>query len=58
MASPGPRRRFECAEAGCSAVLEAATEDELIEVVQRHMREEHDTFELEDVILDNATTVE
>lgn len=46
--------RYVCLEAGCEAVVEAADEDSLIEAVQTHMSDAHNTFELEDVILANA----
>lgn len=49
------RTRFECLEADCEFEVEAATDEELIDVVQRHMSDAHDSFELEDVILANAT---
>lgn len=49
------QQRYECLEAGCGFEVEVQTEDELIEQVQRHMSEAHNTFELEDVILANAT---
>jgi predicted small metal-binding protein len=47
--------RYECLETGCDAVFEAGSEDELLEVVNKHMAEAHDTFELEDIILEGAT---
>jgi predicted small metal-binding protein len=49
------RTRYECLEAGCEFDVQAASDEELIELVQRHMSEAHDSFELEDVILANAT---
>ena len=36
----------------------AADEEALVEAVRRHMAEEHDSFELEDVIIDMSTEVE
>ncbi len=48
------KKRYVCLEAGCEAVIEAAGEDSLVEAVQAHMSEAHNTFELEDVILANA----
>jgi predicted small metal-binding protein len=47
--------RYECLETDCEAVFEADSEDELVEVVNKHMAEAHDTFELEDIILEGAT---
>lgn len=46
--------RFECLEAGCEVVCRGDDEDELVAVVERHMADAHDSFELEDVILANA----
>jgi predicted small metal-binding protein len=47
--------RYECLETDCNAVLEAGSEEEIVEVVTAHMAEAHDTFELEDIILEGAT---
>jgi hypothetical protein len=47
-------KRWMCLEAGCSAVVTAAGEDELIEKVNAHVGEAHDSYELEDVILASA----
>ena len=49
-----PSLRYECFEAGCDWKTEARTERDLIEVVNLHMADAHDSFELEDVIIDNA----
>ena len=51
-------RQYECLEAGCGEVVVAADEQALVEAVQRHMAERHDSFELEDVIVDMSTEVE
>jgi predicted small metal-binding protein len=51
------RLNYRCLEAGCDFNRDAESEEELLEIVQQHMSEAHDTFELEDVILANATTV-
>ncbi len=51
-------RQYECLEAGCGEVVVAADEQALVEAVQRHMAERHDSFELEDVIIDMSTEVE
>jgi predicted small metal-binding protein len=48
-------RQYECLEAGCGATIAAADEAALVEAVQRHMAEEHGSFELEDVIIDMST---
>jgi predicted small metal-binding protein len=52
--------RYECLEAGCSWTTEAGSEEQLLDAVNKHMADAHDTFELEDVIIDNAvaTTAE
>jgi predicted small metal-binding protein len=47
--------RYECLEAGCDFEVEVSSDEELVDVVQHHMSEAHDSFELEDVILANAT---
>lgn len=46
--------RYECLESGCDWTTEADDEDKLVEVVNAHMAEAHDTFELEDIIIANA----
>ena len=51
-------RQYECLDAGCGAIIVAADEEALVEAVQRHMTEEHNSFELEDVIIDMSTEVE
>ncbi len=45
-------RRYECLDRGCGEVIVAGDEASLVEAVQRHMAEKHDSFELEDVIID------
>jgi predicted small metal-binding protein len=45
-------RRYECLDQGCGEVIVAGDEQSLVEAVQRHMSETHDSFELEDVIID------
>ena len=45
-------RRYECLDEGCGEVIVAGDEQSLVEAVQRHMSEKHDSFELEDVIID------
>jgi predicted small metal-binding protein len=44
-------------EAGCTAVVTADGEDELVEKVNAHVSEAHDSYELEDVILADAEDV-
>jgi dsRNA-specific ribonuclease len=51
-------RQYECLEAGCGAIIVAAGEEALVDAVQRHMAERHDSFELEDVIVDMSTEVD
>lgn len=51
-------RQYECLEAGCGEVVVAADEQALVEAVQHHMAQRHDSFELEDVIVDMSTEVE
>lgn len=50
-------KRFECAEHGCGTVVEAEGDNALLDKVQQHLAEAHDSFELEEVILANATEV-
>ena len=47
--------QYECLDAGCGAIIAAADEAALVEAVQRHMADEHGSFELEDVIIDMST---
>jgi hypothetical protein len=44
-------------EAGCTAVVTAKDEDDLLEKVNAHVSEAHDSYELEDVILAGAEDV-
>ena len=37
-------RRYECLDVGCGATIVAPDEQALVEAVQRHMAEEHDSF--------------
>ena len=50
-------KRWTCLEAGCDAAVTAADEDELVEKVNAHVRDAHDSYELEDVILAGAEEV-
>lgn len=45
---------FVCYQAGCDKSFEASSEDQLVATVNAHMSSEHNTFELEEVILTNA----
>jgi hypothetical protein len=49
--------RYECLEVDCGEAILAADRDALVQAVHRHMSERHDSFELEDVILDASTEV-
>jgi predicted small metal-binding protein len=51
------RKRFVCLEAGCEAVIEADSDEELVRAVQQHVADAHDSFELEEFILAGATEV-
>ena len=42
---------YRCLDAGCNVEIRAADERALIEAVQAHVAEEHDSFELEEVIV-------
>ena len=46
--------RWRCLEPGCGTEVTAACDDELVEVANAHVREAHDSYELEDVILAGA----
>jgi hypothetical protein len=48
-------RRYQCLDAGCGEVIVAADEAALVEAVQAHMADAHDSFEHEDVIVDAST---
>ena len=50
-------RRYECLDAGCGEVIVAVDEAALIEAVQSHMADAHDSFELEDAIVDASTEI-
>jgi predicted small metal-binding protein len=43
--------RWRCLEPGCATAVEAASDEELVETANAHMREAHDSYELEEVIL-------
>ena len=44
-------RRWECLEVGCGATVTAPDDEELVEAVNAHVREAHDSYELEEIIL-------
>jgi predicted small metal-binding protein len=48
-------KQYKCLEAGCGRTFVAESDDELVEIVQRHVREAHRSLELEEVILSGAT---
>jgi hypothetical protein len=47
--------RYECLDADCGHIIVAADQAALIAAVQEHMSSAHDSFELEDVIVDTST---
>ena len=47
-------RAWRCLEAGCDEVVIADDDQQLVAAVNRHVAEAHDSFELEEVILDAA----
>jgi predicted small metal-binding protein len=51
---PTNRLRYRCLDAGCGAVIVAESEEELIDLVGRHVGDAHHGVELDDVILANA----
>lgn len=50
--------QWECLEPDCGWTVTAANEPELIAAVEEHMREAHDTFELEEMVLAAAAEVD
>jgi predicted small metal-binding protein len=52
------KKRFVCLESGCETAIQADGDDELVQAVQEHMAEAHNSFELEDFILAGATEVD
>ena len=51
-------KQFVCLEAGCDEVIEANSDEQLVQAVQRHVADAHDSFELEEFILAGATEVD
>ncbi len=43
--------RWRCLEVGCNTVVTAASDEELVEAANAHVRAAHDSYELEEVIL-------
>jgi predicted small metal-binding protein len=52
------KKRFVCLEAGCETAIEANSDEELVQAVQQHVAEAHNSFELDDFILAGATEVD
>lgn len=44
-------RRWQCLEVGCGQVVTAGSDDELVEAANAHVREAHQSYELEEMIL-------
>jgi predicted small metal-binding protein len=47
-------RAWRCLETGCDVTVVADDDQQLVAAVNRHVAEAHDSFELEEVILDAA----
>src|SRR5262249_44183644 len=47
-------RRWRCLEVGCGTTVSAPSDEELVAAVNAHVREAHDSYELEEVILAGA----
>jgi predicted small metal-binding protein len=52
------QKQFVCLEAGCQAVIKADTDEDLVQGVQQHMADVHNSFELDEFILAGATEAE
>ena len=52
------KRQFVCLEAGCQAVIRADGDEALVQAVQEHVAEAHNSFELDEFILAGATDVD
>ena len=50
-------RAWRCLEAGCDRIVVAENDEQLVAAANRHVAEAHQSFELEDVILDTAEDV-
>lgn len=49
--------RWRCLEPGCGAVVDAPSDQELVQAANAHVGEVHDSYELEEVILAGAEDV-
>ena len=52
------KKQFVCLESGCDKAIQADSDEQLIEAVQNHVAEAHNSFELEEFILAAATEVD
>jgi hypothetical protein len=50
-------RAWRCLEAGCDEVITAEDDEQLVAAANLHVAEAHDSFELEEVILDGAEDI-
>ena len=50
-------KQWSCNEEGCDEVVTADSIEQLIELVNAHMRAAHDSYELEEMIEDAAVDV-
>jgi len=48
------QKRFRCLEHECPFVVESASDEELVESVQKHMASAHQSIEDEEIILANT----
>lgn len=55
---PSDELQYRCLEPGCGSVIPAADDEQLIARVSEHMSEAHGTFEMEEVILANASVTD
>ena len=51
-------KEYACLEYGCEFVAMAEGNEELVRLVQKHVSEQHSSFEIEDFILASATEVD
>jgi predicted small metal-binding protein len=50
-------RCWQCLEVGCDTTISAGSDEELVTAVNAHVREAHDSYELEEFILAAAEDV-
>jgi predicted small metal-binding protein len=50
-------KRWQCLEVGCGAVVSGGSDEELVEAANAHVREAHESYELEEMILAAAEEV-